>query len=293
MPQNNNMINFDDIPRKTSIDNFGYAKGGFILENMPRFLAASGIKKLVNKIQECTERGKHFAVACGAHLIKVGCNLYIIDLIERGIIKSLHVNGAFLIHDWEIAAFGKTSENVDDNIQDGTFGWSEETLEFFSKVTDKNTFGLAEDIAADCINRKYKAFSVLAACNKMNIPVTAHVALGTDTIHMYDDFPWKHIGEACRIDFNRAYNVVKKLDGGLWLNIGSAVIMPEVLLKLVSKARNAGHKVENVMAANMDMINHYRCSQNVIGRPFEEGVSLIGHHEIMIPLLHNFATRCQ
>ena len=224
----------------------------------------------------------------GGHVVKVGCGPVLIDLMERGIVTALAVNGAFAIHDYEIALEGETSEFVDETIRDGSFGWAREPAEAFARACARGVregIGLGRAIALEAEKLPNARHSMLAACARLAVPVTVHVAIGTDTVHMHPAVSGAEVGEASHLDFRIAARIATELEGGVWLNVGSAVLMPEVFLKLVSIARNRGVALEHVVAANLDMQRHYRTGANVIGRPVARGIEVLGHHEINLPLL--------
>jgi len=258
------------------------------LDSMPAFLGANSLRDLAGCIAASHRRGAHVVAAMGGHVVKVGAGPILVDLMERGIVTALCVNGAFVIHDYEIALQGATSENVDANILDGSFGWAAEPAEAYARACARGAregIGLGRAMALEAEKLPDARYSVLAACARLGIPITVHVALGTDTVHMHASVSGADVGEASHIDFRIAARIATELEGGVWLNIGSAVVMPEVFLKLISIARNLGHELRDVVAANLDMQRHYRTGANVIGRPVSRGIELIGHHEINLPLL--------
>lgn len=266
------------------------ASAAELLASLPHFLGAESLRALAERIAASHRAGRHVVVAMGGHVVKVGCGPTLIDLMERGVITALAVNGAFAIHDYEIALQGATSEIVDETIRDGRFGWARETGEAFGRACARGAgegIGLGRAIADEAQKLPEARRSVLAACARLGVPITVHVGVGTDTVHMHPGLSGADLGEASHIDFRIAARVVTELDGGVWLNLGSAVVMPEVFLKLVSLARNLGHLLEDVVAANMDMQRHYRTGANVIGRPVARGLEVIGHHEINVPLLRH------
>lgn len=266
------------------------ASAAAFLASLPGFLGADALRDLARHIVRSRKALRPVVFAMGAHVVKVGCGPLIVDLIERGIVTALAVNGAFAIHDYEIALLGKTSEKVDETIRDGTFGWARETGEAYARAARRGVEteeGLGRALGrmileADLPNARA---SVLAACARKGIPLGVHVAVGTDTVHMHAGVSGADLGAASHLDFRILGSVVCDLEGGAWVNVGSAVVLPEVFLKLVSIARNLGHPLADVTAGNLDMINHYRTSANVISRPVKRGFSIIGHHEILIPLL--------
>ncbi|RME73512.1 MAG: hypothetical protein D6776_06940 [Planctomycetota bacterium] len=263
------------------------ASVGAFLDSLPDFLGARALRDLASEIAHRHRAGAEIVFAMGAHVVKVGCGPVICDLMERGIVTAIAVNGAFAIHDWEIAFAGETSERVAETIRDGRFGWVRETAEAMAQAARRGAggegFGRAVGRAALAL--PHARHSVLATAARLGLPATVHVALGTDTVHMHPALDWAQLGRACEIDFRLAAAVVARLEGGLWANVGSAVLLPEVFLKLVSIARNLGHGLDDVVAANLDMQRHYRTEANVIGRPVRRGIAVIGHHEINLPLL--------
>jgi hypothetical protein len=235
----------------------------------------------------------------GAHVVKVGCSPIVVDLIRRGIVTAVACNGAFAIHDVELATVGATSEEVADTIRDGSFGMVAQTLEFFQRAADaacEHDLGLGEAVGRLLAEARppFLDTSVLAAAYRASIPATVHVALGTDTVHMTESADGARLGAASLRDFRLVCSVVADLGatdrsgvGGVWVNLGSAVVMPEVFLKAVCVARNLGADLDAMTSANFDMLRHYRPHVNVVTRPvtFGRGHEVIGHHEILLPLL--------
>jgi len=261
---------------------------GAFLDSMPDFLGARALRDLAAQIARSHRGGHHVVAAMGGHVVKVGCGPVVIDLLDRGILTALAVNGAFAIHDYEIALQGTTSEDVDRGIHDGSFGWSREPALAFARACTRGRqdgIGLGRAMAMEARDLPNASRSVLAACAQLGVPITVHVGIGTDTVHMHPAVSGADLGEASHLDFRIAATIASELDGGVWLNVGSAVVLPEVFLKLVSIARNLGRALNDVVAANLDMERHYRTSANVIGRPVARGIEIIGHHEINLPLL--------
>ncbi len=259
-----------------------------LLDSLPDFLGARSLRELALRIAESHRRGAHVVLAMGGHIVKVGGGPFVIDLIERGIVTALCVNGAFAIHDYEIALQGATSEIVEQAILDGSFGWAEEPALAFAAACSRGAregIGLGRALAETALPLPYARHSMLAACARSGIPLTVHVGLGTDTVQMHAAFSGADAGEASHLDFRIAAALATELEGGTWINVGSAVVLPEVFLKLVSIARNLGYALEDVVAANLDMQRHYRTGANVIGRPVARGIEILGHHEITLPLL--------
>lgn len=265
----------------------------------PDILAGKNLIEIANAIVKARINNKQVVFAMGSHVIKCGMNLLIIDLINRGIITALAFNGSSLVHDYELSLIGATSEDVREEIQSGRFGMAEETGRDLNKAINEGFLvkqGLGEAVGR-FISRSsnpYKGYSLYATAFEKSIPATVHVAIGNDIIHMHPEANGAAIGACSHQDFRKICKVVANLNEGVWLNIGSAVILPEVFLKSVSIARNLGYKLEEITTANFDMINQYRPQQNVVGRPLVEkgkGINIIGHHEILIPLLYQIVVR--
>lgn len=231
----------------------------------------------------------------GAHPIKVGLSPIVIDMMERGIVTAIAMNGAGIIHDFEIALLGQTSEDVEAEIDSGRFGMAEETGRILNAaIVDgaRNGLGIGEAVGRYlCTHRRsfpQAHMSILAAGVRLGVPVTVHVAMGTDIIHMHPSADGAAIGAGSLMDFRKLAAVVSRMEGGVYLNVGSAVILPEVFLKTVALGRNLGHALRSITTVNMDFLAHYRPLTNVVKRPTQKGgkgYSLIGHHELMFPLL--------
>ncbi|MBM4055690.1 MAG: hypothetical protein FJ264_13720 [Planctomycetes bacterium] len=259
-------------------------------ESLPEILASANLRKVIDAIVLAHRNKRPVVMSFGAHVIKCGLSPLIIDLMKRNIITALAMNGAAAIHDYEVSLIGATSEDVAESLKDGSFGMTKETPAAFQIASSKGAKegtglgrAMGEKIIAD--KNTYTDLSVLAWCAKLNIPATVHAALGTDTIYMHPNISGKDMGESSHTDFRILASIVSDLEGGVWLNVGSAVIMPEVFLKVLTVARNVGNKVENFVTVNMDMIQHYRPQTNVLKRPTRTGYAITGHHEIMFPLL--------
>ncbi|MBU0717514.1 MAG: hypothetical protein KJ749_04635 [Planctomycetes bacterium] len=275
------------------------ASAAQLLASFPDYLGARALRRVVAAMVEAVRHNRPVVVAFGAHVIKVGCGPILVDLIRRGIVKAVAGNGACAIHDMEMATRGETSEEVADTIRDGSFGMVGETLGFFDEaaaLAKREAIGLGAAVGQLLIDRKalHADRSVFAAAYEVGIPATVHVALGTDTVHMSPGADGAAIGAASMYDFRLICDVVADLGatgnsdvGGVWLNVGSAVLMPEVFLKAVSIARNLGADLDAMTTANFDMIRHYRPQQNVVTRPVApgRGHEVVGHHEILLPLL--------
>jgi len=263
------------------------------LERLPSLLAADDLKAVVASIAAATRKNKTIALGMGAHVIKVGLNPILIDLMQRGVVTAVAMNGAGIIHDLELAMQGQTSEDVAASLGDGSFGMARETGEFLNRAIStagKTEIGLGQAVgdAILAADFPHQDKSLLAACARLNVPATVHVALGTDIIHMHPGFDAAAAGEASHRDFKIFASVVATLEQGVYLNVGSAVIMPEVFLKATTLVRNLGSRLEDFTTVNMDFIRHYRPLTNVVHRPTSgggRGFNLVGHHEIMLPLL--------
>lgn len=263
------------------------------LEKLPRQLAAVELKEAGKRIAQARKRGKHVIVGFGGHVIKVGLGPLLVDMMKKGVITAMCTNGAGMIHDFELALGGKTSEDVDSAIVDGSFGFAEETGKLINeavKIGAQNEWGIGESISYMVESKKarYSAVSVLAGCRRYGVPLTVHVAIGTDIVHMHEEADGKAWGKCAFVDFRKFCDIVSELEDGIYLNIGSAVVLPEVFLKAVTRARNAGKPLRRITTIDMDFIKQYRPQTNVVRRPTSEGgrgISLVGHHEIMVPLL--------
>jgi hypothetical protein len=230
-------------------------------------------------------------VALGGHVIKTGCAPYLIDLIDRGVIGSISMNGSAAIHDFELGFAGMTSEDVGVQLPAGKFGMARETADAFAVAARTGTengrgLGHALGLYMDSLGCAHPEASLVLAAYRAGIPCTIHVALGTDIVHMHPQVSGAALGEASMIDFRLLCTIVSELGGGVWMNLGSAVVMPEVFLKAVSVARNFGHDLDGLVCINFDKESKYRTGMNVLRRPGSEGIEVIGHHELLIPLFH-------
>jgi hypothetical protein len=264
------------------------------LDGLPGILAGDDFRQLVSAIASAYAKSKPVIAMMGGHVIKCGLSPVIISMMERGILTGIAMNGAASIHDFEIALIGETSEDVGTNIATGKFGMWEETGRYMNeavKAVRDDHEGMGKALARKLMELKapHLDVSIIAAGIRLNVPVTVHVAIGTDIIHQHPQADGAALGEASFTDFRIFTSEVSELgSGGVLLNFGSAVIMPEVFLKALSIARNLGHDVVEFTTANFDMIQHYRPNENVVKRPTQaggKGYAITGHHEIMIPLL--------
>jgi deoxyhypusine synthase len=262
---------------------------------LPDILAVKTLRAVAKTMAHAHRSDRPIIVGIGAHVVKVGLNSIIVDWMKQGIISAVAMNGAGIIHDFELALMGHTSEEVDAEIDEGRFGMAEETGRILNEAIvrgARDREGLGEAVGHH-INRHQGQFpqrdtSILATGARLGIPVTVHVAIGTDIIHMHPSAEGAAIGATSLLDFRRLAAVVAGMEGGVYLNLGSAVILPEVFLKTVSLGRNLGHALTKITTVNMDFLSHYRPLTNVVRRPTQKGgngYSLIGHHEIMVPLL--------
>lgn len=263
------------------------------LDSLPEVLAAAQLRELARRIARAHRAGKPFLMLSGAHPIKLGLSPIICGLMRDGIVSAIATNGAAIIHDFELAFAGRTSEDVGEGLADGSFGMAEETGAFLNRAAQSaaaENRGLGEIVGREIWERRlrFRDTSLFATAWHLGVPATVHVALGADIIHMHPSADGAAIGQATMHDFRRLAAVVAELSAGVVLNLGSAVIMPEVFLKALNLARNLGRQVRNFTAADMDFIRHYRPRVNVLERPTESGgraIMLTGHHEIMFPLL--------
>lgn len=263
------------------------------IERLPHILAATALRELAAAWVRARRQGHTVLLGCGAHVLKVGLSPVLIDLMRRGLLSGLALNGAGIIHDAEIAMAGRTSEEVGQELGTGRFGMAEETATFLNHAINWGAaqgLGLGEAVGQKLLEAgcPFNHLSVVASAARREVPLTVHVALGTDIIHMHPSVNPAAVGAASHHDFRVFAALVSRLAGGLYINLGSAVVLPEVFLKAVSLARNLGHRLEPLTTANLDFIQHYRPLTNVVRRPTQtqgQGFALTGHHEIMFPLL--------
>lgn len=263
-------------------------------QSLPNILKAQDLRNIVEAIIKAGKKNKPVIFMCGAHVIKCGLSPVVIELIKRGIITCLSLNGAGIIHDFEIASQGKTSEDVASSLNKGRFGMNRKTAQFLNQAIargiDKGLgIGQAVGEAMSKHYLPYKNLSIIYQASKLRVPITVHIAIGTDVIHQHPNFNAGLTAEGSLRDFRILVEVVSRLgQGGVLLNFGSAVILPEVFLKALNLARNLGFKVKNFTTANFDMIYHYRPAENIVRRPVitgGRGYYIVGHHEIILPLL--------
>jgi hypothetical protein len=286
-------------PSKVAVDLFGrpHEKGGTVsefLQGLPKILASQNLRNLACAIVNARSNGKPIIWGMGGHVIKTGLSPVLIDLMDRGLITSLAFNGSCLVHDFEIALIGSTSEDVEAQLQTGAFGMAEETGHGINQAIREGVadgLGIGESLGRFLSNLQppFGRYSLLLQAYLRSIPVTVHVTIGADIIHNHPFISPAAIGEGSHRDFLLLAGLVSELNGaGVYLNCGSAVTLPEVFLKCVTLVRNSGRQLKDFTTANLDFIQHYRPTENVIKRPVKNGghgIPITGHHEIIIPLL--------
>lgn len=284
---------------KASAEQFGkpHERGASFkawFDALPGILAGDDIRRVVRAIVAAHARRAGIVWGIGAHVIKTGVSPVLINLMERGYVSALAMNGAGVIHDFEVALSGATSEDVDEALGPGRFGMAEETGRILNDVirnAEAKQSGLGQAVGAylSSANARWADRSLLATAHRLGIPVTVHVAIGTDIIHMHPDASGAAIGAASLRDFRYFTSCVARLSDGVYLNCGSAVVLPEVFLKAVALARNQGIPLDGLTTVNIDFVRLYRPHTNVVSRPVAgtkgQGISLVGHHEILIPLI--------
>lgn len=285
-------------PSKVTLGQFAtpYKAGsgvGGLVGSLPGLLAARDFKQVVRAIAAAKAEGRAIVWGMGAHVLKTGLSPVIVDLMERGFVSAIATNGAGIIHDFEIALSGQTSEDVDATLGPGTFGMAEETGTQLNHAINEGVatgLGLGQSIGRHLAAAQppFAQISIAASAWRLQIPLTVHVAIGTDIIHMHPQASGASIGEASLRDFKYFASIVARLAGGVFLNCGSAVVLPEVFLKAVAVARNDGRSLDGLTTVNIDFLRHYRPLTNVVSRPTAgsgTGYSLTSHHELLIPLL--------
>ena len=285
-------------PSKANVKDFGRpvhhdATVGAFVQSLPDILASADLKAIVSALRGAKEAGNGILWGLGAHVIKTGVSPVLISLMERGYVSALALNGAGVIHDFEIAVSGSTSEDVDQALGPGRFGMAAETgAELNAAITEgvARGLGLGQSVALRLTDMRppYGERSLLVTAARLNVPVTVHVAIGTDIIHMHPAASGAAIGEGSLRDFRYFVSNVSRLKGGVYLNCGSAVVLPEVFLKAVALVRNHGTSLDGLTTVNIDFMRMYRPHTNVVSRPVAgigKGYSLVGHHEILIPLI--------
>ena len=285
-----------DRAKKVAVEAFArpHVPGGTFaafLDSLPDFLAVQDLKLVVAAMAAAVRTGRPILLMMGAHAIKVGLNPLIVDAMRCGLVSAVAFNGAGAIHDFELCYNGETSEDVQRGLNDGSFGMVDETGRMMNAALANGVargLGAGRALGEKALTFPNRQLSIMATGAELNAPVTVHIAIGTDIIHQHPTTRGDVLGEASYRDFQTFAAVCAQLEGGVVLNVGSAVIMPEVFLKALTIARNLGHKVERFTTATFDMVRHYRPSENVQRRPTAmggKGVYLVGHHELNIPLL--------
>ena len=273
-----------------------HAKGGSfadVLDELPRILGARDLRDAIAAASRARARGRPILWGFGAHVIKVGLAPIVVDLLERGFVSGILMNGAGCVHDLELAMMGATSEDVGPALDDGSFGMARETAERLNAAIaagHADGIGMGAAIGREIVGGRYphKARSILASAARLGVPVTVHAAIGTDIHHMHASADGAALGATSYRDFETLTGLVATLEGGVYFNVGSAVILPEVFLKAIALARNLGHRVQRFTTVNLDFIRHYRPTVNVVERPTRmggRGISLVGQHEILVPLI--------
>ncbi len=306
MPFSYDDFSLDDVrtyplksrPSKIRIDQFARPPAGAapvtaFVDSLPDILAAADLKAVVRALRDAKRDDAGIVWGLGAHVIKTGLGPVLIDLMERGFVSALATNGAAVIHDFEVALVGATSEDVDESLGPGRFGMAEETGRLLNAAISDGVaagLGIGQSITGLFAAKEpqFARVSVLAAAARLKIPVTVHVAIGTDIIHMHPAASGAALGDGSLRDFRYFTSNVARLERGVYLNCGSAVVLPEVFLKAVALARNKGVALSQMTTVNLDFVRGYRAQTNVVSRPTSgsgRGYSLVGHHEIMIPLL--------
>ncbi|MEZ4283005.1 MAG: hypothetical protein R3F21_25695 [Myxococcota bacterium] len=264
-----------------------------LLESLPKLLGGADLNAAIEAWARAWQRDRMILFGFGAHLIKVGLAPIVVDLMERGAIGGLMMNGAGCVHDLELAMLGRTSEDVGPALDAGRFGVARETAERLNAAIARGReegLGMGAAIGRDIAEAgdPHASRSVLAAAHRLGLPVTVHVAIGTDIHHMHPSADGAALGETSYRDFETLCRLVAKLEDGFVLHAGSAVILPEVFLKALAVARNLGHRVARLTTVNLDFVRQYRPERNIVERPTRlagRGISLVGHHEILVPLL--------
>jgi hypothetical protein len=266
---------------------------GALVDSLPDLLAGADFKAVIGALRVARQSDGGIIWGLGAHVIKTGLSPVLIDLMERGFVSALAMNGAGVIHDFELALSGGTSEDVDEALGPGRFGMAEETATVLNGIIRDGVaqgMGIGRAVATRLQDMRppHGGLSLLIAAARLEVPVTVHVAIGTDIIHMHPDADGAALGAGSLRDFRYFVSNVARLKRGVYLNCGSAVVLPEVFLKAVALVRNAGISLEGLTTVNIDFLRMYRPQTNVVSRPVAgvgQGYSLVGHHEILIPLI--------
>jgi hypothetical protein len=297
-PRRLRLIPVAERPTRVRVEDFGTVGDGrevsALLGRLPRQLGAERLREVVAAIVAARRAGRPVVVLAGAHVIKVGAAPWLVAWLERGVCTHLALHGAGAVHDLEIALFGSTSEDVEEHLHTGVFGLVRETGAFFARAARDaaaRSEGLGEGLGRALLeaDAPHMRSSLLAAACRVGVPVTVHVALGTDTVHAHPDADGASLGETTLRDFRILAGTLREARGAVVLNLGSAVLLPEVFLKALTVAVNLGASLEDLTTVNLDQIQHYRPRVNILERPTRaaggRGISLTGHHEIVLPLL--------
>jgi hypothetical protein len=284
-------VSLDDFARPVTQD----ASVNAFFASLPNILAVQSLKKLTEQIRRARDLKKPIVWGIGGHVIKTGLAPVLIDLMNRGFLTAVAANGSVLVHDAEIALVGSTSEDVDATLSEGAFGGAEETGQLLNSAATEGArdgIGLGEAMGRSllALNPSHHDYSLICATYKAHVPFTAHVTIGGDIAHFHPSANGAALGATTHHDFRLLADVVRQMNGGgVYLNVGSAVVLPEVFLKCITVVRNIGHPLTDITTANFDFIQSYRPQTNVVRRPTEHGAgrgfSITGHHELTIPLL--------
>ena len=287
-------------PSKVSLTDFAKPVSsnsslGDFLDSFPNILAVKNLRELATRIHRAREFNKPIIWGIGGHVIKTGLAPLLIDLMHKGFLTAVAANGSVLVHDAEIAMVGATSEDVDATLGEGAFGGADETGKLLNRAAKegvRDKLGLGEAISRELVATKpaHEHYSLLCAAYKTRVPVTAHLTIGGDIAHFHPAVDGAALGATTHTDFRLLAEIVKRMNGGgVYLNIGSAVTLPEVFLKCVTVVRNLGHQLQDITTANFDFIQSYRPLTNVVRRPTADGAghgfAITGHHELTLPLL--------
>ena len=287
-------------PSKVNLNDFakpidGGASMRDFLESLPNVLAVQSLKHIAQRMRRARELQKPIIWGIGGHVIKTGLAPLLIDLMDDGFVSAIAANGSVLVHDAEIAMIGSTSEDVDATLQEGVFGGADETGNLLNRAAQngaQDQIGLGEAVGRSllALEPQHRNYSLLCAAYAATVPFTVHLTIGGDIAHFHPTVDGAALGATSHTDFRLLAELVKRMDGGgVYLNVGSAVVLPEVFLKCVTLVRNLGHPLTDITTANFDFIQSYRPLTNVVRRPTEkgagEGYSITGHHELTIPLL--------
>jgi hypothetical protein len=285
-----------DRPSKVQVGDLGRplepgATVDQLLEALPDQLAGRLLRRWRDAVCTAVDSDRPVVAAIGGHVVKTGCAPYLIDWIKRGVLTAVAMNGSAAIHDVELALAGRTSEDVEARLADGSFGMTRETADFFARAAEEAETagcGLGAALGTGLLRERcrHPEVSLVRTAAAEGIPCTVHVALGTDIVHMHPAASGARTGAATLRDFRLVCRIVADLQGGVWMNLGSAVVLPEVFLKAVSVARNLGFDLSGMTTIDLDMIRQYRSRVNVLERHHCEGIAVTGHHEVVLPMVH-------